>query len=159
LRHHSCTDYLAAGAKPGLYEVLRNEARVDDAIVHDPKTGLDVLPASATEQPEIDVLTSPAMQKLLRRVRDDYDLVILESPPVLPVAESRAMAAMADATVLIVRWRTTPIEVAQKAVNLLNRADARIVGAVLARVSLTWSAMGSLGEDVYYYKSYPAKAA
>ena len=159
LRHHSCSDFFAPDARVGLCEVLRGEVRLEQAIVRDPRSGLDVLPATAADQPAIDMLASPAMQRLLRTVQDRYGLVILETPPVLPVAETRTLAAMADSVLLLVRWRATPAEVARKAIKLLNRADAKIVGAVLTRVSLSWSAMGSLGDDVYYYKNYGVKAA
>jgi capsular exopolysaccharide synthesis family protein len=159
LRHHTCSDVFAPDARVGLCEVLRGAVRLEQALVRDPRTGLDVLPAIAADQPGIDMLASAAMQRLLRDVQGRYGLVILETPPVLPVAETRALAAMADSVLLLVRWRATPVEVARKAIKLLNRADAKIVGSVLTRVSLSWSAMGSLGDDVYYYKNYGVKAA
>jgi capsular exopolysaccharide synthesis family protein len=159
LRRHAASDFFAPAPRAGLYEVLRDEARLSDAIVKDPATGMDVLAASASAHPAIDVITSRAMRTLLRRVSDSYDLVLLEMPPILPVAEARVLCAMADATILVVRWRKTPVEVARKAIDMLTRAKANLVGAVLSRVSLSWTAVGSLGDDVYYYQSYAAKAA
>jgi capsular exopolysaccharide synthesis family protein len=159
LRHHSCSDILAPNAAVGLSEVLRGEARLDQAVVRDRASGIDVLPASVFDSPDVDILTSGEMRNLLHSVRHDYDVVILETPPVLPVAETRVLAAMADGTILLVRWRKTPVEVAKKALKLLNRAEAKVIGSVLTRVSLSWTSMGSLGDDVYYYQSYGPKAA
>jgi len=159
LRRHAASNFFAPDPRAGLYEVLRDEARLSDAIIKDPATGMDVLPATASAHPTIDIITSRAMRTLLRRVSDAYDLVLLEMPPILPVAEARVLCAMADATILVVRWRKTPVEVARKALDLLSRAKANLAGTVLSRVSLTWTAVGSLGDDVYYYQSYAAKAA
>ena len=159
LRRHAASNVFAPNPRAGLYEVLRDEARLGDAIVKDTATGMDVLPATASADPAVDVITTRAMRTLLRRVSDSYDLVLLEMPPILPVAESRVLCAMADATVLVVRWRKTPVEVARKAIEMLTRAKANLAGTVLSRVSLTWTAVGSLGDDVYYYQSYAAKAA
>jgi capsular exopolysaccharide synthesis family protein len=159
LRHRSCSAFFAPGAEAGLNEVLMGRTRLDQALVRDAGSGIAVLPASGPEQPAVELLTSREMRNLLGHVRDQYDLVILETPPVLPVAETRALAAMADGVVLLVRWRKTPVEAARKAIKLLNRAEAKILGSVLTRVSLSWSAMGSLGDDVYYYQSYGEKAA
>lgn len=159
LRRHGTTDVFAPRAGAGLIEVLRKEAQLEHVTIRDAGSGLDVLPAGASANPDVDLLTSGAMRALLVRLRDSYDVILLETPPVLPVAETRALAAMADATVLIVRWRTTPVDAARKALDLLRRAKANVVGAVLTRVSLTWTAVGSLGDDAYYYTSYAAKAA
>jgi polysaccharide biosynthesis transport protein len=159
LRRHAASSIFAPSPSAGLYEVLRNEARIERAIVKDPATGMDFLPATASAHPSIDVITSRAMRTLLRRVSESYDLVLLEMPPVLPVAETRVVSAMADGTILVVRWRKTPVEVARKAIGLLTRAHANLAGTVLTRVSLSWTAVGSLGDDVYYYQSYAAEAA
>jgi capsular exopolysaccharide synthesis family protein len=154
LRHHACTDLFAPDPHAGLIEVLEGHTPLDQAVVQDVESGLNVLPTTGSAQRPIDLITSSAMRSLLSRLGSTYDLVILETPPVLPVAEARALTAMADATLMIVRWRTTPAAAAQKAIGLLNRAGANIVGATLNRVSLKWSAIGSLGDDVYYYRNY-----
>jgi capsular exopolysaccharide synthesis family protein len=154
LRHHACTDLFAPDPPTGLVEVLEGRTPLDQAVVKDVGSGLSVLPTTASAQRPIDLITSPAMRALLARLANSYDLVILETPPVLPVAEARALTAMADSTLLIARWRTTPAAAVKKAIGLLNRAGANITGAVLTRVSLSWTALGSLGDDVYYYRDY-----
>lgn len=159
LRHHACTDFLAPNPRSGLVEVLSGGVPLRDALVRDPSAPVDVLPSSSSSQPSVDAITPRAMRSLLRGLTSSYDLIILETSPVLPVAESRTLSAVADGTILAVRWRKTSVEVANKAITLLNRSKAKIVGTVLSRVSLSWSAMGSLGDDVYYYHSYEARAA
>jgi succinoglycan biosynthesis transport protein ExoP len=159
LRHRSATDALAPQSRVGLVEVLQDRARLEEAVVIDSATGARTLPVGGSNASGAELLTSRSMRALLARLRGTYDLVILETAPVLPVAETRAIAAMADATVLVVRWRKTPLGVIKKAVNQLDRAGAKVIGAVLARVSLKSSIASTSGEYVYYYPSARPKAA
>lgn len=158
LRQRSCSDAFVSQPRFGLIEVLKGHARLEQAIVTDTQSGADILPISSANDINFDLITSRSMRSLLSRLRSSYDLVLLETAPALPVAETRAVAAMADATVLVVRWRKTPTGVVKKAITQLNRAGVNVIGAVLTRVSLRYNAAG-LGDDVYYYKSAPAKAA
>jgi capsular exopolysaccharide synthesis family protein len=158
LRQRACSDAFVSQPRFGLLEVLKGHARLEQAIVTDPQSGADILPISSGNDTNFDLITSRSMRSLLSRLRSSYDLVLLETAPALPIAETRAIAAMADATILVVRWRKTPASVVKKAITQLNRAGVNVLGAVLTRVSLRYNAAG-LGDDVYYYKSSPAKAA
>ena len=158
LRQRACSDAFVSQPRFGLLEVLKGHARLEQAIVTDPQSGADILPISSGTDTNFDLITSRSMRSLLSRLRSSYDLVLLETAPALPIAETRAIAAMADATILVVRWRKTPASVVKKAITQLNRAGVNVLGAVLTRVSLRYNAAG-LGDDVYYYKSSPAKAA
>ena len=158
LRQRSCSDAFVSDPRYGLIEVLKGHARLEQAVITDSLSGADVLPISSGNDINFDLITSRAMRSLLSRLRSSYDVVLLEMAPALPVAETRAVAAMADAAILVVRWRKTPTGVVKKAITQLNRAGVNVIGAVLTRVSLRYNAAG-LGDDVYYYKSSAAKAA
>lgn len=158
LRHRSCSETFVSNSRFGLIDVLKGHARLEQAVVTDRQSGADILPISPGSESNFDLITSRAMKSLLSRLSGSYDLVLLETAPVLPVAETRAVAAMADIALLVVRWRKTPVAVAVKAITQLNRAGVNVLGSVLTRVSLRSSASG-LADDVYYYKTSPAKAA
>ncbi len=159
LRHRTATETLAPDGDVGLIEVLQNRAQLEQAVVVDKATGAHFLPVAGSSTLKSELLTSRAMRELLARLRASYDLVLLETAPVLPVAETRAIAAMADATMLVVRWRKTPIETARKALSQLDRVGAKMLGTLLCRVSLRSSIAASVGEEVYYYPSARPKAA
>jgi capsular exopolysaccharide synthesis family protein len=156
-RHKSTSQAFAPDARVGLLEVLQKSAILDEALVRDVVSGAHVLPLAAGGAGNVDLMASKEMRALIRRLSDSYDLVVLECAPVLPVAEARAVSAMADAVLLVVRWRSTPAELANRALSQLNRAGARVLGATLTRVSLRGGA-ADLGDDVYYYQ-YTRKVA
>ena len=120
----------------------------------DSKSELDIIPvATGTANPP-DVLGSAQMKLLLQRLRDDYDLVVLDSAPVLPVSDSRVLSRLADETVFIVRWNETPRDAAQNALKELRLFDAKIAGAVLSIVDTTKQARYGYGDGGYYYSRY-----
>lgn len=159
VRHRSATEALAPHSKQGLLDVLDDSARLDDVIIVDEATGMHMLPSGQSEGNRAELVSSRSMRFLLARLRGNYDLVILETAPVLPIAETRALAAMADGTLMVMRWRKTPTDVAKRSLDQLRRAGAEILGGVLTRVNIHSSIVASAGEDVYYYPSARPKAA
>jgi succinoglycan biosynthesis transport protein ExoP len=159
IRHRSATKAFGCEGATGLMELLQERANLDETITQDSTTGLDVLPTGAVESTKAELLASRSMRFLLTRLRTAYDLVILETAPVLPVAETRGLAAMTDGTLLVVRWRKTPTDVAKRAVDQLERSGAEIIGGLLSRVNIHSSIIAGAGEDVYYYPSSRSKAA
>jgi Mrp family chromosome partitioning ATPase len=81
-----------------------------------------------------DRLLPDTIPELIADLRPDYDLILLDLPPAQSVAETRLIASVADATLLCVRWSTTPGPVVRHALCLLEQARARVVGCVLTRV-------------------------
>jgi Mrp family chromosome partitioning ATPase len=80
------------------------------------------------------MLASDRMAALLAAVRKKYDLVLLDTPPVLPVADALVLAPQVDATLVVVRWEKTARAATQDAVRLLHESRARIMGTVMTRV-------------------------
>lgn len=138
----------------GLVELLAERLDLGKVAVKDEKTGLDILPiATGTANPP-DLLASTQMRLLLDRLREDYDLVVLDSAPVLPVSDSRVLSRIADETVFVVRWNETPRDAAQAALRELRLFDASIAGVVLAVVDTARQAKYGYGDGGYYYGKY-----
>ena len=155
LRHPSVHKaFGAANPKVGLVEVLAGKAKLSEAIVLDNASGLHYLPIASGSANPPDVLASGQMQKLLNDMRATYDLVILDSAPVLPVSDSRALSRLVDKTVFVVRWAETPKEAAQSGVRELRNYGADIAGVVLSAVDTTKQAKYGYGDGGYYYRSY-----
>jgi Mrp family chromosome partitioning ATPase len=79
------------------------------------------------------VLSSNEMADLIRRMREVFDLIIFDTPPVLSVADALALASHADATILIAGAGKTDTEELEQTANELREANADVVGAVLNR--------------------------
>jgi Mrp family chromosome partitioning ATPase len=97
---------------------------------------------------------SEAMARLLATVRADYDLVLLDAPPVQAMTEARLVAANADATILCVRWRSTPRGVLRHALDLLEDAHANVVGIVLTRVDPRAHVRSGVADAEVYHRRY-----
>jgi len=138
----------------GLVEVLRGESTLADAIRKDDKTSLHLLPAMGEATNPLDVFESTAMDKLLQQLRANYDLVILDSAPVLPVADSRVLAPKADAVLFIARWRKTSQPAIEAAIGMLQAAGAPLAGVALAMVDMRHQAKFAYGDPSYYYQDY-----
>ena len=77
-----------------------------------------------------------------------------ETAPVLPIADTRVLAPMADAVVMLTRWRKTPRKAVETAVRLLTSVNAHVVGAALTQVDMRAQARYGYGDPGYYYQSY-----
>jgi len=154
LRRRATSRTLANRLEWGLAEVLKGEVPLEQAIVRDGASGAHFLPQKPSEEPHYDLLASRTMGKLIDQLEEIYDLVIIDTAPVLPVAEARAVAAMTDGVLLVVKWRKTPAQAARMAVDQLRREGAKLMGAVLSQVDLRSAAAADMGEEVHYYRSY-----
>ncbi|MFO1056288.1 MAG: polysaccharide biosynthesis tyrosine autokinase [Dongiaceae bacterium] len=135
----------------GLEDVLGGGAALNDALVTDPASGLWILPARAGAAQPQELLGGPAMSSLLRELRASCDMVIIDSPPVTFVSDAALLATQADGTLFVIRWESTPREVALAGLQQLRRAGAVLLGAVLTRARLRRHEAYAYGMDSGYY--------
>lgn len=155
LRHPSVHKAFGIGRpETGLVEMLAERLELSQALIKDPKSDLDILPISTGTANPPDLLGSEQMRLLLERLRNGYDLVVLDSAPVLPVSDSRVLSRLADETVFVVRWSETPRDAAQAAIRELRLYNAAIAGAILAVVDTAQQAKYGYGDGGYYYSKY-----
>ncbi len=157
LRQPSFARRLDGSPGPGLAEILKGEAVWRDALQPDPITDMAFIPAGKPGGDVLGLFLSEAMQTLMDEVRQVYDLVLLDSPPVQAMTEARVVAAAADAALLCVRWRSTPRSTLLNALEMLLDARAKIIGTVLTRVDpRAHLRSGCADAEVYHrrYKSY-----
>ena len=90
------------------------------------------------------------MGQLLRALEAEYDLVLIDSAPVLVVSDSRALAHNVDAVVFVVRWASTRQEVVANGLKQMREASAKLAGVVLSGVNVRRHARYSYGDSGYY---------
>jgi Mrp family chromosome partitioning ATPase len=104
-------------------------------LIVDRRSGLHILPLKKkTGGPQL--LSASLLRSLLQRMREKYDLILLDMPPVLAVADALAGAALADGVVLVVDCQRTPRRAFSDAVQMLRRNGALIAGTVLSKGEL-----------------------
>ena len=123
--------------EPGLTDVLIGRASPREAIRPEVTANLDVLPSGALPPNPSELLGSEAMRALLGEIRRDYDWVLIDTPPVLPVTDATVVAAEVDAVILTVRSGETDEAAAERAVEQLRHVGARLAGTVLNALSTT----------------------
>jgi polysaccharide biosynthesis transport protein len=133
LRNPSMTRALGYVNAPGLVNMVADESKFDDLVITDSKFKFDFLPSSTRMKPSnsSDILNSPAMKDMLRAAKSDYDYVLVDLPPILPVVDVKAVAHLFDAFVLVVEWGSTSADEIVKAVSASPIVQERLLGAVL----------------------------
>jgi exopolysaccharide transport family protein len=154
LRRRAVNRMLHTEPQVGLLEVLNGEATLQQAITLDEATGAHVLPLADSKFTPRDVFGSSAMDRLLAEIRGRYDLVILDTAPVLPVADTRVLAPKADLVVFLARWRKTPEPAIQAAFRLLASPEINVGGVALTLVDMKQQSKYGYGDPGYYYTEY-----
>ena len=130
----------------GLSSVLAGREPLDSAICHSAADGLDLLPCGPIPPNPSELLNSQAFADMLRALSQRYDHVIIDSPPVLALTDSRILGAMSDVTLLVLWAEKSHRQYAQQACENLLGVGAHILGAVVNAVPRR--------KDRYYYGGY-----
>ncbi len=117
---------------PGFVQCLTGHLDVSGAVLPVPGVeNLSVIPCGPIPPNPAEVLSSPLCADLLHRLREKFEYVLVDSPPLLSVADSRILATLVDAVVLVARAHSTPYDVVRRARTLLYGSGARILGVAL----------------------------
>jgi len=140
-------------ASPGLSDILHGGLLGGTANpLREVRPRLFVLPGGSVPADPQELLASDRMSLLLAELRDQYDLVILDTPPVIPVSDALVLCRHADATLLVVRWEKASRAAVQDAVDLLRRSRAALMAAVLTRADVRRAAQsGGRPAKLYDY--------
>ncbi|MDZ7576932.1 MAG: polysaccharide biosynthesis tyrosine autokinase [Candidatus Nanopelagicales bacterium] len=130
-RRPRIAEYLGVDSSVGLTDVLVGRAELADVLLPWNRYLLTVLPSGPVPPNPSELLASQHMRSTLAVLRDDFDMVILDSAPLLPVADGAIASAAADGTLLVVRHGKTTRDQLAKALDALSQVDARLVGTVL----------------------------
>lgn len=154
LRRPRLADITGCPARPGLADLLAGDAGLADVLHPGPVDGLMILPGRAIGGAAPDVLAGPAMRDLLATLREHFDTILLDTPPVLPVADARMLAPLADTLLYAVRWEKTPYDVAAQGLSRLTEGGSPAPGIVLTRVDTRRQASYGYGGHARYYGHY-----
>jgi len=136
--------------RPGLLDVLAGTASLDEAIRGPETSGFCVLPAGSPTTNVPSLLGSERMSALLAEVAGRFDLVIIDSPPVMAAADARILTSKVDATVMVARWARTPREAVRLSLRQLDAAGGRLAGVLLTMVDVRKHAQYSYGDSGAY---------
>lgn len=119
----------------GLSSVLSGKMSFEDAVIPWPELpNVHLLPSGPVPPLPSELLGSKQMEDLIRSVRDQYDFILIDTPPVLTVTDAAIMSRIADASILIVRYGEVQRQVALRSVDMLDRFGARVLGIAVNAV-------------------------
>jgi capsular exopolysaccharide synthesis family protein len=157
LRRHSLSTLAGISPDAGLTEYLKSSVPLSE-IVYEHTSGVNIVPIRTPRKAgpewsfaEKKLLSSDRMRNLLDVLSRQFDLVIIDSPPVNVLADASMLASAAKATLFVVRWGRSTGESLQTAVQQLRRAGATLAGVVLARVDLRRHRGYGYRDQAYYY--------
>jgi succinoglycan biosynthesis transport protein ExoP len=136
--------------RPGLVEWLLNRNALEEVIYSTGPGGIDVIPAGDQPQLPPNLLSSDRFRQLLRGLMERYDMVILDSAPVLAVSDTRILSTLAEKTLFVVRWASTSHKVAASALRQLYEANAQVAGVALMAVDVKAHAKDGFTDSVLY---------
>jgi len=116
---------------PGLSEVLSGQCRLEEALVEGPVPGLYFLPAGRIPPNPSELLMRASLPDLIAALDREFDLTLLDCPPVLAVTDPVIISRAVGATIAVIRHDVTPIGEINALTNTLKSSGVRLIGAVL----------------------------
>ena len=148
LRKGSLSRYLHLNRnRPGISNVVANQCTLADALVRFKNVQFTLLPVGPLPPNPSEMLATPAVEALFKGLREYYDYVIVDTPPVSVVTDAAVMCRFADGAILVVRPGVTPTQGAQLSKKNLEAVHAHILGVVLNG----YDAKRAGHKDGYYY--------
>jgi capsular exopolysaccharide synthesis family protein len=124
------------GGRPGLSELVAGQADEGQCIFKIEGSNLHVMLAGRVPPNPLELISSPEFVILIEKLKSQYEVIVLDSPPVQLVSDAVMLAQMATSVLFVVRADTTPYPIARHALSRLHRVDAPVMGAVLNQIDL-----------------------
>ena len=136
--------------RKGLINVMTGENTVDEMIQETGVPNLWMLPSGRLRRGTLGIMNGQRVRNLLDNVRDKFDIVLLDSPPILGVTDASILASEVDGVLLVVQYRKYPKLVSLRAKRMIESAGGHLLGAVLNNINI-------MRDDYYYYYHYTTK--
>lgn len=134
LRRPSCERYLNLNSEPGLTDVLVGQASVDKLLRPAGYRQLMLLGAGSRVENPAEVLSSSRLDQLLQRLKENFQYVVIDSPPVLPSTDAGVLSAAADGTVMVIRLEQSQKNQSRDALRTLSDMGGNVLGTFVTEI-------------------------
>ncbi len=138
----------------GLMQLLLDNDEVNDVLEEDPRSGLHFIKAGTDFVRPMNLLESPRFSEVLAELRERYDIILIDAPPILAVSDGLMLASRADQTVIVAKWHDTQREAIGATVKQIAEAGANIAGVVLNNVNVSKNSSYRYGDSMLYTKQF-----
>ena len=157
LRKPRVHSILQESVSPGLTDYLFGKVSFENIIKMSKLTKMDFIPAGTIHSNASEILNSKKMIALLQRLKETYDIIVLDSPPILAVADTEVLSNFVDASILVVSSNSTELEWIKQSVDLLKREQSTFLGIVLNNYDFAMGYPSSYKNHGYYYSNDDTK--
>ena len=147
IRRRVFHEYFGAQGTPTMMQVLSGKSKLEDAVWHSPDLGFDILFGDDAPENPADIFSSRAFRQLIRTARKSYDVVLIDTPPVLLVPDARVIGALADAILYTVRWDKTREKQVLQGIRAFETVGLQITGTVLSQINMRGMKKYGYGQD------------
>jgi polysaccharide biosynthesis transport protein len=159
LRRPSMSQHFSSVKAPGLTDLIVGKSEATQAIHTTRYKGLMILPCGYVPPNPAELLGSARMKDIMRALRSHYDWVIVDTPPVLAMADTPVLCPIVDGVVLVVAAEVSGRQAVNRAVDQIASVGGKVVGVVLNKVDLERNAYYYGQYYGEYYRSYYAEGA
>jgi len=142
-----------------LVEYLTGKNKLDQIITKDDPSGLHIICAKSVPNSALDLVSSTKMETLIEALREEYDLVVIDSPACMAVSDARILATYSDEIIYTVAWDKTPREVVMSGVKQFSDMGYNNLAFTLTNVDVKRHVRYGYGDTVYYYGNYQEETA
>lgn len=135
IRRRMFRSYFEMGDVAGMMGVLTRKVPLADAVWRSELLGVDILPGDKSKTNAADIFSSAQFERLLRAARKSYDLILIDTPPVLVVPDARVIGPQADAILYSVHWDKTPRRQVAAGLRSFETVGLTVTGLVLSKVN------------------------
>ena len=134
MRRGRLSKYLGIASPVGLSEILLDQTTLNDALFKIDVENLTFLGAGSVPSNPAELLGSEKMRNLLNQLRPDFNFIVIDTPPVIPVTDPVLIGNIVDGVVLVVQSGRTQRGIVKRAAELLEQAHAKLLGHVLTGI-------------------------
>jgi capsular exopolysaccharide synthesis family protein len=157
IRRRTLNQYFDVKPRFGIVSVLSGDKPFDEVVEHFADKGFDVIFGEKTSANAADVFSSNRFKDFIAERRDTYDTIIVDTPPVLIVPDSRIIAQVADATLFSVKWDSTTRPQVDESLRLIQNANQKVTGLILSQVDAAGMKKYGYGGSYGAYAGYGAQ--
>jgi capsular exopolysaccharide synthesis family protein len=134
LRRASISRYLGIKSENGLADLIADGANIDDTLLNIGIDNLTFLPAGKIPHNPAELLGSTKLKSILNQLKEKYDYIILDTPPIIPVTDAGVLGAQTDGVIMVIQANRTQQGVVKHAEHLLKQAHAKLLGYILTNI-------------------------
>lgn len=136
--------------RTGMVNVLTDELKIEDVVQETGVPNLWLMPSGRLRRGSLGIMNNARLRVMLDTLKDRYDFILLDSPPILGVTDAAILASEADGVLLVVQYRKYPKIISLRAKRMIENAGGHLMGAVLNNINI-------MRDDYYYYYHYTTK--